>query len=97
MAHAGAAVSTVPGAVATPWPAGSPWYTVQEPEPREELAPGEELGLEPGEELARAEPGTAALAVAAPAVPPAVIHSAAARPVSHPAVRTARLLSIVTD
>ena len=44
----------------------------------------------PGEEAGAAE-------AAAPADPPAVIHSAAASPASHPAVRTAWLLSIVTD
>ena len=48
-------------------------------------------------EPARAGAGAAGVAVAALAVPPAVIHSAAARPASHPALRTAWLLRIVTD
>ena len=90
MLHADAAVVTGPGDAATPRPAGSPWYTVQEPAPGDGRGLAGELGL--GEEL-----GLVAVAVAAPAVPPAVIHSAAIRPASHPAVRTVRPLRIVKD
>ncbi|MGI8448154.1 MAG: hypothetical protein ACR2MP_13435 [Streptosporangiaceae bacterium] len=50
----------------------------------------EELGL--GEEL-----GLVVVAVTAPEDPAAAIQSAAVRPASHPAVRTAGLLRIVTD
>jgi hypothetical protein len=75
-------VSTAPADAATPSPAGSPWYTVQDPPRPEEAALEEGLGV--------AE-------AAAPADPPAVTQSAAVRPASAPAVRTAGLLRIVTD
>jgi hypothetical protein len=78
----------VPEDTATPPPAGSPWYTVHEPPPEEELGLGEELAA--GE-----EPGLVAATVLAPAIPPMVIQSAAVRPASDPADRTARLLRIV--
>jgi hypothetical protein len=95
-------VSTTLADAATPRPAGSPWYTVQESALGdgcglpEELGLGEELGL--AEELGLGEElGLVAVAVAAPAVPPAVIQSTAVRPASHPAVRTVRPLRIVKD
>ena len=83
-------VSTAPADAATPRPAGSPWYTVQGSVLGDGCGLADELGL--GEEL-----GLVAVAVAAPAVPPAVIHTAAVRPASHPAARTVRLLRIVKD
>jgi hypothetical protein len=107
-------VSTAPADAATPRPAGSPWYTVQEsalgdgcglaeelgvgeePGLAGELALGEELGLA-GELALGEELGLVAVAVAAPAVPPAVIQSRVVRPASHPAVRTVRPLRIVKD
>jgi hypothetical protein len=88
--HTEAVVSTGPGAVATPRPAGSPWYTVQEPAPGEEEALGEEMALR--EECALSEEGGAD--VPATADPPAVIQSAAVRPATHPAVRSVRRLRI---
>jgi hypothetical protein len=91
-------VSTTPADAATPRPAGSPWYTVQESALGDGCGLAEELGL--GEELGLAGElglGLVAVAVAAPAVPPAVIQSTAVRPASHPAVRTVRPLRIVKD
>jgi hypothetical protein len=60
----------------------------------EEPACGVELGLADGLALGE-ERGPAVPRVPAAADPAAVTHSAAARPASHPAVRTARLLRIV--